>query len=523
MFRRIAADARERPTTRSQTQRRSDGRVRSVPGAQTRLVVGLAGDAFEREADSIARRVVDSLSNVQSGVASAQPRGLFSPSLAGTRIRRRATVGAEGGALDATTERSLEAARRGGRPLDATVRHDMEGALGADFGRVRIHEGPSPSALNETMNARAFTLGSDIFMRNRLDATSSEGQETLAHELVHVVQRGAASTPRRLMRQIVKNTPTYEVRGESLAATMLRGVDKTELGLTIPSLNGTPFIGEGVQSNGMGSVAKPKVHLPDVIAEDSKGGIEYTNQHPTTLEEKWDPWAEEGADKEYEEVLHPEDERARKAYEAGRWLAWAEGQPRNVFDWCVQLPPAGPWREDGVAKAKLVELVKQIGELSKVAVPDAEALLQGETGSLIVTDPDGDAALLSHTRQHEHQHVGDHIGLINEMFGPWDTYSGSHATRATAIASDERTSALARFQTGGGFTPGADRIASEFGAEMIRSGTAYHREPEGSVPTITVHDVTADTVIVHIEPLIRLNAGAIPKARFIWGRTRISG
>jgi hypothetical protein len=451
MFVRVHARTPERGSRVTRSQRRSGPSRRSVRRARDRLVVGAAGDVHEREADAIARQVVDALGRFGRNPESCRADG---PSVSGSRIRRRVPIDTADGVPDET--------------------------------------------------------------RRVVQVTSAD-------EVGHLIQPGPASEPRRVMRLLVRNAPTYEVRGESLAETMLKGVRNTELGLTIPSLNGTPFFGEGVQVSVTGSAAKPKVDLPDVQVEDSKQGVEYQNQYPTTQVKVWNPWAEEDAEDEYEEQLDPLDEAAKLTYETDRWSGWAQNPPRNVFDWRIQLPPPGPWRKDGVPKTRLVELVEEIGRLSGVAVPDADSLLQGDSGSLVVTDPAGDASLLAHTRQHEHQHVGDHRGLIDEMFGPWDDFSDDHSTRATALRADNPISIKARFQTGGNFTPGADRIASEFGAEMIRSGNAYHGTVVGSVPSITVHSVTTDTVTIHISPHVPLAVGAIPPALYKWGRTKISG
>ena len=51
----------------------------------------------------------------------------------------------------------------------------------------------SRSELNDQLQARAFTTGSDVFFRKGdYQPTSHEGQELLAHELTHVVQQGGA-------------------------------------------------------------------------------------------------------------------------------------------------------------------------------------------------------------------------------------------------------------------------------------------------------------------------------------------
>jgi hypothetical protein len=78
----------------------------------------------------------------------------------------------------------------GGRPLDAGVRQDMEARLGGDFGDVRVHTDAGAAASAEAVNAHAYTSGSDIvFQRDAYDPGSDHGRQTLAHELVHVMQQ----------------------------------------------------------------------------------------------------------------------------------------------------------------------------------------------------------------------------------------------------------------------------------------------------------------------------------------------
>jgi hypothetical protein len=75
------------------------------------------------------------------------------------------------------------------------MRSSMEGAFGADFGRVRTHDGADARDLNERLGARAFTVGHDVFFRDGVpDAGTSEGQHLLAHELTHTIQQHAGGT-----------------------------------------------------------------------------------------------------------------------------------------------------------------------------------------------------------------------------------------------------------------------------------------------------------------------------------------
>jgi Domain of unknown function (DUF4157) len=82
----------------------------------------------------------------------------------------------------------LGLASGGGKPLPEAVRGKMEAALNADFANVRVHVGPQA----ERMGAIAFTIGSDIyFAPGRYQPHTSQGQQLLGHELVHVVQQRA--------------------------------------------------------------------------------------------------------------------------------------------------------------------------------------------------------------------------------------------------------------------------------------------------------------------------------------------
>jgi hypothetical protein len=73
----------------------------------------------------------------------------------------------------------------------------MEQVFGTDFSGVKIHHDGESDALNRSLQARAFTVGNDVFFsQGAYNPTSSNGQKLLAHELTHVVQQnGTASSP----------------------------------------------------------------------------------------------------------------------------------------------------------------------------------------------------------------------------------------------------------------------------------------------------------------------------------------
>jgi Domain of unknown function (DUF4157) len=95
-------------------------------------------------------------------------------------------------------ESSIEQARGSGQPLADNVRGSMEQAFGADFSGVRVHTSSQSDQLNNSIQARAFTTGQDVFFRQgAYDPGSRGGQELLAHELTHVVQQNGSAVQRR--------------------------------------------------------------------------------------------------------------------------------------------------------------------------------------------------------------------------------------------------------------------------------------------------------------------------------------
>lgn len=78
----------------------------------------------------------------------------------------------------------------GGSPLPADVREEMQGRLGHDFSDVRVHTDSAAHDSAKSVNAHAYTVGSNVvFQRDRYDPSSHEGKTMLAHELTHVVQQ----------------------------------------------------------------------------------------------------------------------------------------------------------------------------------------------------------------------------------------------------------------------------------------------------------------------------------------------
>ncbi|MGB7520387.1 MAG: DUF4157 domain-containing protein, partial [Spirulinaceae cyanobacterium] len=91
-------------------------------------------------------------------------------------------------------ESSIEQSRGNGQPLSDNIRGSMEESFGADFSGVNVHTDSQSDQINQSIQARAFTTGQDVFFRQgAYDPSSKDGQELIAHELTHVVQQNGGA------------------------------------------------------------------------------------------------------------------------------------------------------------------------------------------------------------------------------------------------------------------------------------------------------------------------------------------
>ncbi|MBD2514354.1 DUF4157 domain-containing protein [Nostoc sp. FACHB-973] len=168
---------------------------------QTKLTINQPGDIYEQQADTVARQVMQKIS---------QPRNqqfIQREALPETELQRKFLVGSaiplvqrQGGRVVSTSglETSIQQARQNGQPLSKDIRQPMEEAFGADFNGVKIHTDSRSHELNQTIQARAFTTGQDIFFRQgEYNPGSYQGKELLAHELTHVVQQNGQTIGRQ--------------------------------------------------------------------------------------------------------------------------------------------------------------------------------------------------------------------------------------------------------------------------------------------------------------------------------------
>lgn len=189
---------------------------------QAKLRVGLPRDPCEQEADRMADRVMrmsqppapegehtpnfrSTSPVVQKKCAACSSGGTPCPDCekelrrqpgqhSGTGLGRMGAVGTGAPSVSPAVEARIKSRHGGGRSLPASERSFFESRMGTSFASTRIHTDAEASRLASRIQARAFTIGNDVFFANgEYHPNQAAGRHLLAHELTHVLQQTGAS------------------------------------------------------------------------------------------------------------------------------------------------------------------------------------------------------------------------------------------------------------------------------------------------------------------------------------------
>ncbi|MBT9316647.1 eCIS core domain-containing protein [Leptothoe spongobia] len=209
----------QKPGTGFEQSARLDTNLLQNLGIQTKLTIGQPDDRYEQEADHVAAQVVERINTpqVQQSSIQRQPLPIATDSL---QMMSHIPPGVSNHS-PGNLESSIESARGQGQPLGSDVRGSMEQAFGTDFGSIRIHNDAQSDQLNQSIQAKAFTTGQDIFFRQgAYQPKSPDGQELLAHELTHTIQQ-TGTTQRQLIQRAID--PSYPVTHGKFDVTTTTG------------------------------------------------------------------------------------------------------------------------------------------------------------------------------------------------------------------------------------------------------------------------------------------------------------
>ncbi|MFD1686071.1 DUF4157 domain-containing protein [Halobellus litoreus] len=172
---------------------------------QAHLDVNQPGNREEREAERVAEEVLQRDESTHDDRAPT--------------VTPRTSDGTGGNeTLDNETEAEVRSVTSGGRPLPESMRSFFESRFGRDFSDVRVHTGSQADEVARSIDAEAFTLGSDVVFRNdTYDPGSPRGRRLVAHELAHVVQQrsGSLSTVMRQGPERDRGMSNSSLDGES--------------------------------------------------------------------------------------------------------------------------------------------------------------------------------------------------------------------------------------------------------------------------------------------------------------------
>ena len=170
---------------------------------QTKVSSNEAGDKYEREADSVAKTVVNHpektpvVPQKNGEPEKDKMKGIHKKDNVEKKEKEKkkttsvqAKQDAAAGTASTHLSSTIENTTGHGNSLPQKSLHEMSSSFGVDFSNVRIHHDSKAAAMAKELNAQAFTHGSDIyFNEGKYDPNSSAGKFLLAHELAHVVQQ----------------------------------------------------------------------------------------------------------------------------------------------------------------------------------------------------------------------------------------------------------------------------------------------------------------------------------------------
>jgi hypothetical protein len=100
-----------------------------------------------------------------------------------------------------TLNNSIQNSKGSGSSMDDGTKSFMENRFGVDFSSVNIHTGSESVQMNRELQSQAFTVGRDVyFNESKYRPETGEGKHLLAHELTHVVQQNSGLAKKSIQR-----------------------------------------------------------------------------------------------------------------------------------------------------------------------------------------------------------------------------------------------------------------------------------------------------------------------------------
>lgn len=255
---------------------------------QAKLTVGPTNDKYEQEADQVADQVVQRVADSeqqatqevsttrvpeevqrmeeedeqpsQDELVQAKRLGSDAPppedEVQPLRISsvQRKNTGVSGGEVPSAFQQQLSNSKGGGQALDNQTRGSMESAFGHNFSNVRVHTGSRAREMSQSIQAKAFTHGNDIyFNEGQYNTASNSGKHLLAHELTHTIQQTGGNKEGKA----TKHSPTKRIQRFDLwgaARSVGRGLARGARAVGRGVAAGARAVGRGVSNLAEGAM-----------------------------------------------------------------------------------------------------------------------------------------------------------------------------------------------------------------------------------------------------------------------------
>ena len=152
-------------------------------------------------------------------------------------IQHKASKGAGPSPVDEDVAQQIRSEKGGGQQVDRAVADKTSQAVNQDVSGAKVHTDDKADQLAESVNARAFTTGNDIFFRKgEYNPGSSDGQKLISHELTHTAQQSGGSslgTPSGVQGKMSVNDPgdQFEKEADKVAHKVAQTPNATGAGV----------------------------------------------------------------------------------------------------------------------------------------------------------------------------------------------------------------------------------------------------------------------------------------------------
>jgi hypothetical protein len=194
-------------------------------------------------------------------------------------LQKKSRDGASGGEHDAA---QVKAELGSGQSLQGGVQSRMSAAFGYDFSGVRVHTDAKAGELSSQLNARAFTIGSDVaFAGGEYQPGTPIGDALIAHELAHVVQQGGGKQagPQTKDAGLGDDGSLEQDADRSAVGAVVAAWTGARKGLAEIGVNGLPRLKSGLKLQRCASCGKaPPANAPGKVG---------TSQCTTPSPDEW--------------------------------------------------------------------------------------------------------------------------------------------------------------------------------------------------------------------------------------------